>query len=107
LKLETERQKSNTQTRGQNLHSDLALRCVIGVYSEERREKQDVIINLVLECNHAAAAQSDQLADAVDYKEIKKEIIELVEASEFHLIETLAIGSRKFVFAIGKFNASR
>ncbi len=44
---------------------DLALRCIIGVYPEERREKQDVIINIVLECDHSAAAKSDQLADAV------------------------------------------
>ena len=69
---------------------DLALRCVIGVYPEERREKQDVIINIVLECDHSAAAKSDQLADAVDYKGIKKEVIKLVEASEFNLIETLS-----------------
>jgi len=69
---------------------DLALRCIIGVYPEERREKQDVVINIVLECDHSAAAKSDQLADAVDYKSIKKEVIKLVEASEFKLIEKLA-----------------
>ena len=69
---------------------DLALRCIIGVYPEERREKQDVVINIVLECDHSAAARSDQIADAVDYKGIKKEVIKLVDASEFNLIETLA-----------------
>jgi D-erythro-7,8-dihydroneopterin triphosphate epimerase len=69
---------------------DLALRCLIGVYPEERREKQDVLINIVLECDLSAAAKSDRIGDAVDYKGIKKEIIQLVEASDFHLIETLA-----------------
>ena len=69
---------------------DLALRCIIGVYPEERREKQDVIINIVLECDHSAAAKSDQLKDAVDYKGIKKAVIRLVEDSTFNLIETLA-----------------
>lgn len=69
---------------------DLALRCIIGVYPEERREKQDVIINIVLECDHSAAAKSDDLADAVDYKGLKKEVIQLVEDSSFHLIESLA-----------------
>ena len=69
---------------------DLALRCVIGVYPEERREKQDVIVNIVLECDHSAAAKSDDLNDAVDYKGIKKNVIQLVEASAFNLIETLA-----------------
>jgi D-erythro-7,8-dihydroneopterin triphosphate epimerase len=69
---------------------DLALRCIIGVYPEERHEKQDVIINVVLESDHAAAAKSDQLADAVDYKQLKLQIRALVEGSRFNLIETLA-----------------
>ena len=69
---------------------DLALRCIIGVYPEERREKQDVLLNIILECDHSRAAQSDDLADAVDYKAIKQRIIRLVEASQFKLIEKLA-----------------
>ena len=69
---------------------DLALRCIIGVYRDERIEKQDVIINIVLECDHSAAAKSDRLDDAVDYKTIKKRVIEMVEISNFQLIETLA-----------------
>ena len=69
---------------------DLALRCIIGVYPEEKREKQDVIINIVLECDHSAAAKSDNLDDAIDYKGLKKAVIKLVEASHFNLIETLA-----------------
>lgn len=69
---------------------DLALRCIIGVYPEERDEKQDVLINVVLECDHSAAVQSDQIGDTVDYKGIKQRIIQLVETSNFHLIETMA-----------------
>ena len=69
---------------------DLALRCIIGVYPEERREKQDVIINLTLVCDHAAAAKSDQIKDAVDYKTTKQRVIKLVEASSFSLLEALA-----------------
>lgn len=69
---------------------DLALRCLIGVFPEERREKQDVVINVVLECDHRPAARSDRLEDAVDYKALKKKIVALVETSSFQLIEALA-----------------
>ncbi len=69
---------------------DLALRCIIGVYPDERRDKQDVVINVVLEADLAPAAASDQLADTVDYKLLKKKILALVETSAFNLIETLA-----------------
>jgi D-erythro-7,8-dihydroneopterin triphosphate epimerase len=69
---------------------DLALRCIIGVYPEERREKQDVIINIVLECDLARAASTDRLEDTVNYKELKQKIRALVEESQFFLIERLA-----------------
>ncbi len=69
---------------------DLLLRCVIGVYPEERRERQDIIVNVTLAGDFSAAGRSDDLADAVDYKVTKKAIIRLVEDSAFNLVETLA-----------------
>ena len=69
---------------------DLALRCIIGIYPEERREKQDVIINITLETDFSKAAETDEIDHAVDYKHIKKRVISLVETSEYNLIETLA-----------------
>ena len=69
---------------------DLALRCVIGVNAEERREKQDVVINIVLEADLLKAGHSDDLADTVDYKALKKRILALVEGSQFLLVEALA-----------------
>jgi len=70
---------------------DLALRCIIGIYPQERIARQDVVVNIVLETEaHRQAAQSDQIEDAVDYKSITKDVIELVENSTYQLIETLA-----------------
>ena len=69
---------------------DLALRCIIGIYPEERREKQDVIINVEMHCDLRKAGESDDLADTVDYKAIKKAVLRLVEGSSFQLIEALA-----------------
>jgi len=69
---------------------DLRLRCVIGVYPDERRDKQDVNFNITLYADLGRAAQTDQLADTVDYKAVKKDIIAMVEASSFQLVERLA-----------------
>ena len=69
---------------------DLALRCIIGIFPEERREKQDVIINVEMHCDLRRAGETDDLKDTVDYKAIKKAILKLVEASHFQLIESLA-----------------
>jgi len=69
---------------------DLALRGIIGSYPEERREKQDIVINVEMHADLRAAGQSDDLNDTVDYKAIKKAILKLVEGSAFQLIESLA-----------------
>lgn len=69
---------------------DLALRCIIGIYPEERREKQDILINVEMYADLRAAGRSDDLNDTVDYKAIKKAILKLVEGSSFQLIESLA-----------------
>jgi len=72
------------------LIKDLMLRCVLGLSDEERHEKQDVLINLILWTDLRPAAVSDSIRDAVDYSLVKKRIISLVEGSQYHLAETLA-----------------
>src|SRR5208337_1078629 len=72
------------------LIKDLRLRCIIGINEFERREKQDVTINVVIWSNLTEAAKTDDISKTVDYKEITKRIIKLVEGSEFRLVETLA-----------------
>ena len=69
---------------------DLAVRCIIGINHDERTEKQDVIINIVLYADTMKAGQSDNLEDSVDYKMVKKAVLSLVENSAFLLIEKLA-----------------
>ena len=69
---------------------DLLLRCIVGIYPDERENKQDVIINIELSCDLSKAAATDQIEDTVNYKSLKKEIINLVENSAFLLIERMA-----------------
>jgi len=68
----------------------LLVRCVVGLNPDERREKQDVVINLVLTTDLRPAGMSDRLEDAVDYRAIKKGVVTLVEVSQFYLVEALA-----------------
>ena len=69
---------------------DLSLRCVIGIFPEERDKLQDVLINIELECSIPNASQTDSIKDTVNYKDLNKAIIELVEGSDYMLIETMA-----------------
>ncbi len=69
---------------------DLGFRCIIGIYEDERREKQDVVINLTLWADLRQACVSDNISDTVDYKALKKRILAMVETSQFFLVEALA-----------------
>jgi D-erythro-7,8-dihydroneopterin triphosphate epimerase len=69
---------------------DLLLRTIIGINDEERRNKQDVLINITLGADTRAAGKSDDINDAVNYRTLTKRIIQLVEDSQFYLIEKLA-----------------
>jgi len=69
---------------------DMLVRCVIGIFEDERREKQDVVINVVLHADLREAGRTDDITRSVDYKAIKKRILKLVESSKFYLVEALA-----------------
>jgi len=74
----------------QILIKDLFLRTIIGVNDDERSNRQDVLINLVLDVDTRAAGRSDDMQDTVNYRDIAKQVIELVEGSRFFLVEKLA-----------------
>jgi dihydroneopterin aldolase/2-amino-4-hydroxy-6-hydroxymethyldihydropteridine diphosphokinase len=69
---------------------DLLLRTIIGINDEERRNRQDVLINIILQADTRAAGTSDEIADAVNYRTITKWVIALVEGSQFCLVEKMA-----------------
>ena len=70
--------------------NDLHMRTIIGINPEERVNKQDVLVNVTLETDCRPAAASDDIADAVNYRDLCKNIIDLVEGSEFLLVERMA-----------------
>ena len=70
--------------------TDLRARCIVGVNAEERREKQDVTINLSIYGDFKTPGRTDRFEDAVDYRALKKRVLALVEDSHYFLLEALA-----------------
>lgn len=69
---------------------DLLLRTIIGINEDERVNRQDVLINLTIFADTRPAGISDDITDAVNYRTTTKKIINLVENSDFFLIEKMA-----------------
>lgn len=68
---------------------DLRLRTYIGINEEEIRNRQDVVINVLILYPACKAVDSNQIEDALNYRSITKAIIELVESKRFALLERL------------------
>ncbi|MFO7683769.1 MAG: dihydroneopterin aldolase [Chloroflexota bacterium] len=79
------------------LIKDLLLRGIIGINPDERVNKQDILINMVIFADIRKAAASDDIADAVNYKSITKRLIAHVEQSSDMLVEKLVTDLARLV----------
>jgi dihydroneopterin aldolase len=61
-----------------------------GVTDTERKVEQEFQIDVRMEVDTKKAAQSDKLADALDYAPVKEKLIEIIQTNSFYLIERLA-----------------
>src|ERR1700688_5157763 len=68
----------------------LKTEAIIGIFDWERQVKQTVVIDIEIGVDVRKAALSDSIADTLNYKRVAKRVLSFVEASKFHLVETLA-----------------
>jgi FolB domain-containing protein len=69
---------------------NLRLRCIIGFSPHERKDRQDVVINIRIGTDIRHAGITDNPDDALNYRTITKAIIAHVESSSYNLLEALA-----------------
>lgn len=69
---------------------NLTLEAIIGVFPHEREKKQEIIISIEIETDLKEAGITGDLNKSLDYFTLYNEICEMVEKSEFFLIESLA-----------------
>jgi len=68
---------------------DLLLRGIVGINEDERINRQDILINVVMWADTSPAAGSDDIVDAVNYRTVTKAIITHVEGGQPMLVERL------------------
>ncbi len=69
---------------------DLRARCILGIFPEEREKPQEITLTITLWADLRHAGASDSIEDTVDYKQVKQQVLALVEGSSFYLVEKLA-----------------
>ena len=82
---------------------NLELRASIGVYENEKKIKQKIIINLEILLTNSSEPKFDDLKETQDYSQYRNEVKKIVESQHFELLEILAnkihscLISKKFV----------
>jgi D-erythro-7,8-dihydroneopterin triphosphate epimerase len=69
---------------------DLLLRTEVGFNPHELGKKQDLLLNISIRYYTQGEEKNDNPQDALNYRDICKEIIGLVEGSQFNLLEKVA-----------------
>lgn len=69
---------------------DLLVRGIIGVNDWERKEAQDILINIEIACDIREAAADDDLEKSVNYRTIAKKVIGYAQESQPLTVEKLA-----------------
>ncbi len=78
---------------------DLVVRGIIGIENWEREKLQEILINIELFSDQSAAAQSDDIADCVNYRTVAKKVIAHAESAARQTVEALAADIAKISLA--------
>ncbi len=69
---------------------DLRVTGIIGIYEHERTTPQEMVINVELETDIRRAAQTDEIADCVDYEKAANRLKAHAESARRQTVEALA-----------------
>ena len=92
--------------------NNLILIASIGVYEQEKKIKQKIIINLEILLTNDTEPKSDNLQQTQDYSQFRKCVTDVVDSKHFDLLEILTkeihtnISKNKFVVGV-KVNISK
>ena len=70
--------------------NDLLTRGIVGVNDWERKDKQDILVNITLCADLRPAGRSDNIEDSVNYRTVAKQVIAHVESSSRFTLEALS-----------------
>ena len=92
--------------------NNLNLIASIGVYEQEKKNKQKIIVNLEILLTNNTEPLSDNLEETQDYSQFRKCVTDIVQSEHFDLLEILTkkiyavISKKEFVLGV-KVNISK
>ena len=69
--------------------NNLIMQASVGVYENEKQNKQRIIVNVELLLSNDTEPKQDNLEATQDYSQFRKCLIDIIESQHFHLLEVL------------------
>lgn len=74
------------------------IRCIIGIGEEERKQEQDLFVDLRVSADMLKCASSDELEDTIDYMALANLCTSLAQKNRYQLLEKFASDSLEEMF---------
>ncbi len=71
------------------LINNLIIQASIGVYEQEKQNKQKIIVNVELLLSNDSEPKHDNLESTQDYSKFRKSLIDITQSQHFQLLEVL------------------
>ena len=78
---------------------------IIGFHQHEKRKKQKIKFNIVLDINQSSVPDEKDIKSIVDYEKITKKIENLTKSKKYNFLESLAEDSFKEIFEDKRINS--
>ncbi len=69
--------------------NNLTIQASIGVYEQEKQNKQKIIVNVELLLSNDSEPKHDNLESTQDYSKFRKSLIDIIQSQHFQLLEVL------------------
>lgn len=77
---------------------DYKIHCVVGHYPHERKEDQEIEIDVDLKADFTECVQTDSVEDTINYEQVCRICRDLAESNRYHLLETFAFEALNKLF---------
>lgn len=78
---------------------NLRLRTFIGIKEEEKKNRQDIVVNVTLTTDISNAVEHNELQTSLNYRTISKSLIALLDGQRFDLMEQMTFAALAEIMA--------
>ena len=103
--VELKSKKNKNTVKRTVLIKDFLIKEIIGIHEHEKKNKQKIIFNIIIDVNQNTLPDESKLSSIVDYEIITNKLENLAKNKNYNFLESLAEDSFKEIFEDSKINS--